>query len=127
MFQVECKNLGAHVTLVDGLINDCRVNAKERWKNMVGLMSVRSRNHIISKVRRPWDYEIVEQLGWTLPDVILYPTGGGTGLVGMWKGFAEMEEMGLIVAQGPRMVSVQSTGCAPIVRAFEQDDEFAAL
>ena len=70
-------------------------------------------------------YELAEQMGWRLPDVIIYPTGGGTGLVGMWKAFAEMEAMGWIGPQRPRMVSVQSTGCAPIVRAFEQGDEFA--
>ena len=72
-------------------------------------------------------YEIAEQLGWTLPDVIIYPTGGGTGLVGMWKAFDEMEQMGLIGPQRPRMVSVQSTGCAPIVRALQQGVEFAEL
>jgi threonine synthase len=64
-------------------------------------------------------------MDWTLPDVIIYPTGGGTGLVGMWKAFDEMEQMGLIGPARPRMVSVQSTGCAPMVRAFTQGDEFA--
>jgi len=65
-------------------------------------------------------YEVAEQMNWTLPDVILYPTGGGTGLIGMWKAFDEMEEMGWIGSKRPRMVTVQSDGCAPIVRAFEQ-------
>ena len=64
-------------------------------------------------------YELAEQLGWRLPDVILYPTGGGTGLVGMWKAFDEMEAMGWIGKDRPRMVTVQAAGCAPIVRAFE--------
>ena len=70
-------------------------------------------------------YELAEQLDWTLPDVIIYPTGGGTGLIGMWKAFDEMETMGWIGPERPRMVSVQSSGCAPIVRAFEEGKRFA--
>jgi threonine synthase len=70
-------------------------------------------------------YELAEQFGWTLPDVIVYPTGGGTGLVGMWKAFDEMQEMGWIDEKRPRMVSVQAQGCAPIVRAFEAGERFA--
>jgi threonine synthase len=70
-------------------------------------------------------YEIAEQMNWELPDVIIYPTGGGTGIVGLWKAFAEMESLGWIGSKRPRMVCVQSTGCAPIVRAFEQGVEFA--
>ena len=69
--------------------------------------------------------ELVEQLNWTVPDVIFYPTGGGTGLIGMWKAFAELEELGWIDGKRPRMVAVQAEGCAPIVRAFEQGKEFA--
>jgi threonine synthase len=72
-------------------------------------------------------YELAEQMDWELPDVIIYPTGGGTGLIGMWKAFAEMEEMGLIGPERPRMVTVQSDGCAPMVRAFANGDEFAEL
>jgi threonine synthase len=70
-------------------------------------------------------FELAEQRGWYLPDVIVYPTGGGTGLVGMWKGFAELESLGLIGPERPRMVSVQSEGCAPIVRAFDAGERFA--
>jgi len=70
-------------------------------------------------------YEVAEQLNWELPDVIIYPTGGGTGLIGMWKAFAEMEEMGWIGSKRPRMVTVQAAGCAPIVRAFEEGKRFA--
>jgi threonine synthase len=70
-------------------------------------------------------YEIAEQMGWTLPDVILYPTGGGTGIVGMWKAFSEMEAMGWIDGKRPKMFAVQSEGCAPIVRAFNEGTEFA--
>src|SRR6202051_267038 len=71
-------------------------------------------------------YELAEQLNWRLPDAIFYPTGGGTGLIGMWKAFAEMEALGWIGPQRPRMYAVQATGCAPIVRAFEQGVEHAA-
>ncbi len=70
-------------------------------------------------------YEIAEQLNWKLPDVIIYPTGGGTGLIGMWKAFSEMEEMGWIGKERPRMVSVQASGCAPIVRAFNEGKDTA--
>ena len=77
--------------------------------------------------KKTMGYELAEQLDWELPDVIIYPTGGGTGMVGMWKAFDEMEQMGLIGSKRPRMVTVQSTGCAPIVRAFEQGVEFAEL
>ena len=70
-------------------------------------------------------YEIAEQMNWKLPDVIIYPTGGGTGMVGMWKAFDEMEKLGWINSNRPRMVTVQSSGCAPIVRAFENNEEFA--
>jgi threonine synthase len=77
--------------------------------------------------KKTMGYELAEQLDWKLPDVIIYPTGGGTGLIGMWKSFAEMEEMGLIGSKRPRMVSVQSTGCAPIIRAFEEGTKHARL
>jgi threonine synthase len=75
--------------------------------------------------KKTMGYELAEQMDWTLPDVIIYPTGGGTGLVGMWKAFDEMEHMSLIGAKRPRMVSVQSEGCAPIVRAFEAGQDHA--
>jgi threonine synthase len=75
--------------------------------------------------KKTMGYEIAEQMDWQLPDVIIYPTGGGTGLVGMWKAFAEMEQLGLIGSKRPRMVIVQSTGCAPMVKAFHESKEFA--
>ena len=75
--------------------------------------------------KKTMGYELAEQMGWTLPDVIIYPTGGGTGLVGMWKAFAEMETLGWIGSERPRMVTVQSDGCAPMVRAFQEGREFA--
>ncbi len=127
LFQVECRELGARVNLVDGLINDCGVKVREgaAEHGWFDVSTLREPYRIEGK--KTMGYEIAEQLGWTLPDVIIYPTGGGTGLVGMWKAFDEMEHMGLIGAQRPRMVSVQSTGCAPIVRAFEHGAEFAEL
>ena len=124
-FQIECSVLGAHVTLVEGLITDCGAKVREgvaegKWFD---LSTLREPYRIEGK--KTMGYELAEQLGWRLPDVIVYPTGGGTGLVGMWKAFEEMEAMGLIGPERPRMVSVQSTGCAPIVRAFETGAEFA--
>ncbi len=117
---VECQALGAHVTLVDGLITDCGKIVAER-KEAEGWFDV-------STVKEPYriegkktmGYELAEQMHWELPDVIFYPTGGGTGLIGMWKAFDEMEKLGLIGSFRPRMISVQSEGCAPIVEAFHQ-------
>jgi threonine synthase len=127
LFQVECRELGAHVNLVNGLINDCGVKVREgvAEHGWFDVSTLREPYRIEGK--KTMGYEIAEQLGWMLPDVIIYPTGGGTGLVGMWKAFDEMEQMGLVGPQRPRMVSVQSTGCAPIVRAYEQGVEFAEL
>lgn len=126
-FQVECRVLGGHVTLVNGLINDCGVKVREgvaegKWFDVSTL-----REPYRIEGKKTMGYELAEQLGWRLPDVIIYPTGGGTGLVGMWKAFDEMEQMGLIGSERPRMVSVQSTGCAPIVRAFAEGETHAAL
>jgi threonine synthase len=126
-FQVECKELGASVTLVDGLINDCGVKVRE-GATQHGWFDVSTlKEPYRLEGKKTMGYELAEQMGWRLPDVVIYPTGGGTGLVGMWKAFDEMEQMGLISGRRPRMVSVQSAGCAPIVRAFEQGDEFAEL
>jgi len=127
MFQVECKELGATVTLVDGLINDCGVKVREGAAKYGWFDVSTLKEPYRIEGKKTMGYELAEQLTWTLPDVIIYPTGGGTGLVGMWKAFAEMETMGLIGSKRPRMVTVQSTGCAPMVRAFQQEDEFAEL
>lgn len=127
MFQVECKELGATVTLVDGLINDCGVKVREGAAKYGWFDVSTLKEPYRIEGKKTMGYELAEQLNWTLPDVIIYPTGGGTGLVGMWKAFAEMETMGLIGSKRPRMVTVQSTGCAPMVRAFQQEDEFAEL
>src|SRR5262249_23536279 len=117
--RLECEIAGASVTLVDGLITDCARMVAER-KESEGWFDVSTlKEPYRVEGKKTMGYEIAEQLGWTLPDVILYPTGGGTGLVGMWKAFDEMESMGWIGPHRPRMVSVQAAGCAPIVRAFE--------
>ena len=122
---IECEQTGANVTLVDGLITDCgKIVAdnkeKEGWFDFSTL-----KEPYRVEGKKTMGYELAEQFGWTLPDVILYPTGGGTGLIGMWKAFDEMEEMGWIDAKRPRMVSVQSIGCAPIVKAFHDGDTHA--
>jgi len=116
---VECQQTGAHVTLIDGLITDCGQQIAQR-KDAEGWFDVSTlKEPYRVEGKKTLGYELAEQLGWQLPDVIVYPTGGGTGLVGMWKAFAEMESMGWIGPERPRMISVQASGCAPIVRAFE--------
>jgi threonine synthase len=123
---VECEQTGANVTLVDGLITDCGKIVAER-KDAEGWFDVSTlKEPYRVEGKKTMGYEIAEQFDWTLPDVILYPTGGGTGLIGMWKAFDEMETMGWIDSFRPRMVSVQSIGCAPIVKAFHEGETFAA-
>src|SRR4029078_10439627 len=122
---VECEQTGARVTLMDGLITDCgaevgRRKEKEGWFDVSTLKEPYG-----VEGKKTLGYEVAEQLNWELPDVIIYPTGGGTGLIGMWKAFDEMERMGWIGSRRPRMVTVQAAGCAPIVRAFEEGNRFA--
>lgn len=126
-FQTECRQLGANVTLVDGLINDCGAKAKEGVQKHGWFDVSTLKEPYRLEGKKTMGYEIAEQFDWNLPDVIIYPTGGGTGLVGMWKAFAELETMGLIGSKRPRMVSVQSTGCAPIIRAFDEGTKHATL
>jgi threonine synthase len=122
---IECEVAGAHVTLIDGLITDCGAEVARR-KESEGWFDVSTlKEPYRVEGKKTLGYELAEQLQWTLPDVIVYPTGGGTGLVGMWKAFAEMQEMGWIDARRPRMVTVQAEGCAPIVKAFEKGERFA--
>jgi threonine synthase len=117
--RIECEQLGAHVTLIDGLITDCGAEVARR-KEAEGWFDVSTlKEPYRIEGKKTMGYELAEQFNWELPDVILYPTGGGTGLVGMWKAFDEMEEMGWIGSKRPRMFSVQAAGCAPIVRAFD--------
>ena len=118
---IECLALGANVTLVDGLITDCGKIVAER-KDAEGWFDFSTlKEPYRVEGKKTMGYELAEQMNWELPDVILYPTGGGTGLIGMWKAFDEMEAMGLIDKKRPRMVVVQATGCAPIVEAFQQN------
>jgi threonine synthase len=122
----ECRELGASVTLIDGLITDCgaeiaRRKPTEGWFDMSTL-----KEPYRVEGKKTLGYELAEQLDWQLPEVILYPTGGGTGLIGMWKAFDEMEALGWIDKERPRMFSVQAAGCAPIVHAFEAGEKIAA-
>ena len=122
---IECRELGAQVTLIDGLITDCgaevaRRKAEEGWFDVSTL-----KEPYRVEGKKTLGYELAEQCAWQLPDVILYPTGGGTGLIGMWKAFDEMEALGWIGKKRPRMFAVQATGCAPIVRAFEAGEKTA--
>jgi threonine synthase len=122
---VECEQTGAHVTLMEGLITDCGSEVARR-KDAEGWFDVSTlKEPYRVEGKKTLGYELAEQLDWTLPDVIIYPTGGGTGLIGMWKAFDEMEQMGWIGPRRPRMVTVQAAGCAPIVRAFEEGKRFA--
>lgn len=122
---VECEQTGAHVTLMDGLITDCGAEVARR-KESEGWFDVSTlKEPYRVEGKKTLGYELAEQMNWELPDVIVYPTGGGTGLIGMWKAFDEMEEMGWIGKKRPRMVTVQAAGCAPIVNAFKEGKRFA--
>jgi threonine synthase len=123
--QKEVVITGGELTLIDGLISDAGVMSRERAaeEGLFDISTLQEPYRVEGK--KTMGYEIAEQLGWTLPDAIIYPTGGGTGIVGMWKAFDEMEAMGWIGSERPKMFAVQSEGCAPIVRAFEQGTEFA--
>lgn len=121
----EIELLGAELTVVDGMIDDCgrQVAAGEKEGRWVSCATLREPYRIEGK--KTMGLELAEQLGWTLPDAIFYPTGGGTGLIGMWKAFDEMQRLGWIDGRRPRMYAVQSEGCAPIVRAFDAGERFA--
>jgi threonine synthase len=122
---VECEETGASVTLLDGLITDCGAEVTRR-KEAEGWFDVSTlKEPYRLEGKKTLGYELAEQLNWELPDVIIYPTGGGTGLIGMWKAFDEMQQMGWIGSKRPRMVTVQAAGCAPIVRAFTEGKRFA--
>jgi len=117
----ECRLYGAHVTLVDGLITDAGKMAAELGKPLGWYDVSTLKEPYRVEGKKTMGYELAEQFNWTLPDWIIYPTGGGTGLIGMWKAFAEMEAIGwLSPGPRPKMVSVQAEGCAPIIRAFNQ-------
>jgi threonine synthase len=117
---IECKACGAHVTLVDGLISDCAkiVASRKEAEGWFDVSTLKEPYRIEGK--KTMGYEVAEQFDWELPDAIFYPTGGGVGLIGMWKAFAEMEALGWIGAWRPKMIAVQVDGCQPLVRAFQQ-------
>jgi threonine synthase len=120
---VECKAYGARVTLVDGLISDCAriVGERSRAEGWFDMSTLKEPYRIEGK--KTMGYELAEQLGWELPDAILYPTGGGVGLIGMWKAFAEMEALGWTGGRRPKMIAVQAEGCRPVVQAFEKGED----
>jgi len=125
--QIEVKISGAELVLVDGLISDAARLAGEAAK-LHGWFDVSTfKEPYRCEGKKTMGLELAEAFGWDLPDVIIYPTGGGTGLVGMWKAFAELEQMGFIGVKRPRMVSVQAEGCAPIVRAFNEHSDRAVF
>src|SRR3954469_5735531 len=117
---VECKSYGAHVTLVDGLISDCAriVNERKQAEGWFDISTLKEPFRVEGK--KTMGYEVAEQLNWELPDAIFYPTGGGVGLIGMWKAFDEMEQLGWIGKKRPKMISVQASTCAPIVKAWDE-------
>jgi threonine synthase len=120
---IECKAYGAKVTLVDGLISDCGriVGERKQKEGWFEISTLKEPYRIEGK--KTMGYEVAEQLGWELPDVIFYPTGGGVGMIGMWKAFGEMEAMGWIGSKRPKMIAVQAEGCQPIVRALNEGAE----
>jgi threonine synthase len=122
----ECRSFGADVSLVNGLITDANAQVQQGIREDAWFDMATLREPYRIEGKKTMGYELFEQFNGELPDVIVYPTGGGTGLIGMWKAFEEMEQLGWIGAKRPRMVSVQAAGCAPIVAAFEDGDEQAA-
>ncbi|MEM7417694.1 MAG: threonine synthase [Gemmatimonadota bacterium] len=123
----EMQALGAHVQLLDGLISDCGKVVKKgvEEKGWFALSTLKEPYRVEGK--KTMGYELAEQLGGRLPDAIVYPTGGGTGLIGMWKAFDEMERLGWIDSKRPKMFTVQAAGCAPMVRAWEEGEEHARM
>ena len=125
--QVECVAYGAKMTLVDGLISDCAriVAEKKASEGWFDLSTLKEPFRIEGK--KTMGYELVEQLGWTYPDAVFYPTGGGVGLIGMWKAFEELEELGWVSGKRPKMIAIQAAGCAPVARAFDQHEPVSQM
>ncbi len=123
--QLECRLHGARLELVDGVISDAGRHAAAAAKEHGWFDVSTLREPYRLEGKKTMGFEIAEQFGWELPDAIVYPTGGGTGLIGIWKAFDELETLGWIDSRRPRMVAVQAEGCAPIVQAFEAGSEFA--
>ncbi len=125
LIQKEIIHMGGELTLIEGLISDAgRVANKEGKKNNWFSVSTLKEPYRVEG-KKTMGLELAEQFNWALPDIIIYPTGGGTGIVGMWKAFEEMETLGLIGNERPKMISVQPSGCQPIVRAFKKGDKYA--
>jgi threonine synthase len=123
--RIECNYYGAHVTLVDGLISDCarkvaELKEKPAWAKEGWFDVSTTKEPYRVEGKKTMGYEVAEQLEWKLPNGIIYPTGGGVGLLGMWKAFEEMEQLGWIGPERPKMISVQAAGCAPIVKAWDE-------
>ena len=123
--RIECDYYGAKVTLIDGLISDCarkvaELKQSESWKRDGWFDVSTTKEPYRVEGKKTMGYEVAEQLGWELPDGIIYPTGGGVGLLGMWKAFDELEQLGFIGSKRPKMISVQASGCAPIVKAWDE-------
>jgi threonine synthase len=124
--RIECDYYGAHVTLVDGLISDCAAKVADlkkdtrKWEEEGWFDVSTTKEPYRVEGKKTMGYEVAEQLGWKIPEGIIYPTGGGVGLLGMWKAFDEMEKLGWIGPERPKIIVVQSAGCAPIVKAWDE-------
>jgi threonine synthase len=127
VFIMEAESYGADVHTVDGVITDAGRVCAERAREAGWYECATMKEPYRVEGKKTMGYELAEQMGWKLPDAILYPTGGGTGLIGMWKAFQEMEAMGFVGPGRPRMYAVQAEGCAPIVKAFIEDKEDAPM
>lgn|SRR6187402_134359 len=125
--QVECVAYGAHMTLVDGLISDCAriVGERKASEGWFDLSTLKEPFRVEGK--KTMGYELVEQLGWEYPDAVFYPTGGGVGLIGMWKAFEEMEELGWVTGKRPKMIAVQAAGCAPVAKAYDEGADVSVM
>jgi len=132
--QIECMAYGAKMTLVDGLISDCAriVNERKAEEGWFDLSTLKEPYRVEGK--KTMGYELVEQLGWTYPEAVFYPTGGGVGLIGMWKAFEELEQLGWVQPNDgnggyirPKMIAVQAAGCAPVARAFDQHKDTSQM
>ena len=125
--QVECQVYGAHLTLVDGLISDCGRIVAER-KDAEGWFDISTlKEPFRVEGKKTMGYELVEQLGWEYPNAVFYPTGGGVGLIGMWKAFEEMEQLGWVRGKRPKMIAIQAAGCAPVARAFDDGETVSKM
>jgi threonine synthase len=121
--RIECESYGAKVTYVDGLISDCAriVGERKQAEGWFDISTLKEPFRVEGK--KTMGYEVAEQFEWQLPEAIIYPTGGGVGLLGMWKAFEEMEMLGWIGSTRPKMICAQASGCAPVVKAWDEHRE----